>query len=78
MDGNSAEFNDIVVFNVDVKRNHELFDYVKRSGFSGEFDQCRKREIWVEDNTKIDIIINEAEKTTSFLVEKDKIFCRIL
>ena len=71
VDGNSAEFNDIVFFNVDAKRNHELFDYVKQSGFSGEFDQYRKRERWVKDNTKIDIIINEAEQTTSFLVEKN-------
>ncbi|EMD6372514.1 hypothetical protein VRQ87_002404 [Morganella morganii] len=71
VDGNSAEFNDIIFFNVDTKRNHELFDYVKRSGFSGEFDQYRKRERWVKDNTKIDIIINEAEQTTSFLVEKN-------
>ncbi|HCT5879304.1 TPA: hypothetical protein OT180_002333 [Morganella morganii] len=70
VDGNSAEFNDIVFFNVDTKRNHELFDYVKRSGFSKKFDQYRKRERWVKDNTKIDIIINEAEQTTSFLVEK--------
>lgn len=54
VDGDSGEFNDIVFFNVDVKRNHELFDYVKRSGFSGEFDQYRKRERWVKDNTKID------------------------
>uniref|UniRef100_UPI003A84A0DE hypothetical protein n=1 Tax=Morganella morganii TaxID=582 RepID=UPI003A84A0DE len=38
---------------------------------SGEFDQHRKRERWVKDNTKIDIIINEAEQTTSFLVEKN-------
>ncbi|MEM8111609.1 hypothetical protein Q4S27_21075, partial [Morganella morganii subsp. sibonii] len=43
VDGNSGEFNDIIFFNVDAKRNHELFDYVKRSGFSGEFDQYRKR-----------------------------------
>lgn len=71
VDGNSAEFNDIVFFNVDTKRNHELFDYVKRSGFSEKFDQYRKRERWVKDNTKIDIIINEAEQTTSFLVEKN-------
>ena len=71
VDGNSAEFNDIVFFNVDTKRNHELFDYVKRSGFSKKFDQYRKRERWVKDNTKIDIIINEAEQTTSFLVEKN-------
>lgn len=71
VDGNSAEFNDIVFFNVDAKRNHELFDYVKQSGFSGEFDQYRKRERWVKDNTKIDIIINEKEQTTSFLVEKN-------
>lgn len=71
VDGNSAEFNDIVFFNVDTKRNHELFDYVKQSGFSGEFDQYRKRERWIKDNTKIDIIINEAEQTTSFLVEKN-------
>ncbi|HIH4848699.1 TPA: hypothetical protein ACYSAQ_002972 [Morganella morganii] len=71
VDGNSAEFNDIIFFNVDTKRNHELFDYVKWSGFSGEFDQYRKRERWVKDNTKIDIIINEAEQTTSFLVEKN-------
>ncbi|EMO4162867.1 hypothetical protein ISO84_12355 [Morganella morganii subsp. morganii] len=71
VDGNSGEFNDIVFFNVDTKRNHELFDYVKQSGFSGEFDQYRKRERWVKDNTKIDIIINEAEQTTSFLVEKN-------
>lgn len=54
VDGDSGEFNDIVFFNVDVKRNHELFDYVKRSGFSGEFDQYRKRERWVKDNTKTD------------------------
>ncbi|WP_369443225.1 hypothetical protein [Morganella morganii] len=54
VDGGAGEFNDIVFFNVDVKRNHELFDYVKRSGFSGEFDQYRKRERWVKDNTKID------------------------
>lgn len=54
VDGNSGEFNDIIFFNVDAKRNHELFDYVKRSGFSGEFDQYRKRERWVKDNTKID------------------------
>lgn len=54
VDEDSGEFNDIVFFNVDVKRNHELFDYVKRSGFSGEFDQYRKRERWVKDNTKID------------------------
>ncbi|HDU8584320.1 TPA: hypothetical protein RG685_003741 [Morganella morganii] len=71
VDGNSAEFNDIVFFNVDTKRNHELFAYVKRSGFSERFDQYRKRERWVKDSTKIDIIINEAEQTTSFLVEKD-------
>ncbi|WP_337152821.1 hypothetical protein [Morganella morganii] len=71
VDGNSAEFNDIVFFNVDIKRNNELFDYVKRSGFSGEFDQYRKRERWVKDNTKIDIIINESEQTTSFLAEKN-------
>ncbi|EPG6562549.1 hypothetical protein PQM29_003678 [Morganella morganii] len=71
VDGNSAEFNDIVFFNVDIKRNNELFDYVKRSGFSGEFDQYRKRERWVKDNTKIDIIINESEQTTSFLTEKN-------
>lgn len=78
VDGNSGEFNDIVFFNVDAKRNHELFDYVKRSGFSGEFDQYRKRERWVRGNTKIDIIINETEQTTSFLVEKNQMFCRIL
>ncbi|MEQ4915668.1 hypothetical protein [Morganella morganii] len=71
VDGNSAEFNDIVFFNVDTKRNHELFDYVKRSGFSEKFDQYRKREQWVKDSTKINIIINEAEQTTSFLVEKN-------
>lgn len=35
VDGNSGEFNDIIFFNVDAKRNHELFDYVKRSGFPG-------------------------------------------
>ncbi len=71
VDGGSGEFNDIIFFNVDAKRNHELFDYIKQSGFSGEFDQYRKREIWVKDNTKIDIIINESEQTTSFLVEKN-------
>lgn len=74
VDGNSAEFNDIVFFNVDAKRNHELFDYVKQSGFSGEFDQDRKRERWVKDNIKIDIIISEAEQTTLFLVEKNQIY----
>ncbi|WP_262859570.1 MULTISPECIES: hypothetical protein [Enterobacterales] len=71
VDGNSADFNDIIFFNVDAERNHELFDYIKQSGFSGEFDQYRKRERWVKDNTKIDIIINETEQTTSFLVEKN-------
>ncbi|EPL8093505.1 hypothetical protein PN925_001174 [Morganella morganii] len=71
IDGGSGESNDIIFFNVDAKRNPELFDYIKQSGFSGEFDQYRKRERWVKDNTKIDIIINEAEQTTSFLVEKN-------
>lgn len=71
IDGGSGESNDIIFFNVDAKRNPELFDYIKQSGFSGEFDQYRKRERWIKDNTKIDIIINEAEQTTSFLVEKN-------
>lgn len=71
VDGGSGESNDIIFFNVDAKRNHELFDYIKQSGFSGEFDQYRKRERWVKDNTKIDIIINESEQTTSFLVKKN-------
>ena len=71
VDGGSGESNDIIFFNVDAKRNHELFGYIKQSGFSGEFDQYRKRERWVKDNTKIDIIINESEQTTSFLVEKN-------
>lgn len=71
VDGNSSEFNDIIFFNVNSDENKKLFEYVESIGFFKHFDTDKMKERWVKDNIRIDIIINESERTTSFFVEKD-------